>query len=220
MSVSDCELKARSRPNVWATTPAKLMAGDQQCQFAAYLKAKFRVPKRPSDFDLATWTAQHNALVQAKAEALSAEGYEVFLEGQNAFQLVGKTGAVLAGRPDIVAVKGDEARVIDCKTGQPRAGDHYQVLLYMYVLPKSHEACKGKAVSGEVMYTNGVVDIPPEAVDEAFVAQFGATMQRILADEPPLAAPSYHECRFCDIGKAHCPYRVDTPPPEVKSDLF
>ena len=217
---SKSDLKARPQPNVWATTPAKLMAGDQQCQFAAYLKAKYRVPKRPSDFDLATWTAEHNTMVQARAKSLKAEGYTVYLEGQNAFRLVGKTGAVLAGRPDIVAVRGDEALVVDCKTGQPRAGDTYQVLLYMYVLPKSHDTCTGKAVSGEIMYTTGSVDIPPEAVNEAFIAQFGATMQQILADEPPLAAPSFYECRFCDIGAAHCPYRVDAPPPEVKSDLF
>lgn len=216
----DGELKPRAAPNIWATTPAKLMAGDQQCQYAAFLKAKYRVPRRPSDFDLSNWTAQHNVMVQARAKRLEADGYTVYLEGQNAFNVRGKSGALLAGRPDIVAVKGDEALVVDCKTGQQRASDHYQVLLYMYVLAKSHPACTGKRVAGEVTYKNGSTDIPPEAVDEAFVAQFSTTLQGILVAEAPKASPSYQECRFCDIGKENCPYRVDEPPQEVHSDLF
>ena len=218
--ISDGELKPRTVPSIWAMTPAKLMAGDQQCQFAAHLKAKYQVPRRPNDFDLSGWTAEHNALVQLRAKGLEIEGYRVYLEGQNAFSVRGKSGARLTGRPDIVAVRGDEALVVDCKTGQPKASDHYQVLLYMYVLPKSHPACKGKTVTGEVKYQNGSTSVPPEAVNEAFTAQLGATLQRILVADAPKASPSFHECRFCDIGQAHCPYRVDVPPREVDSELF
>lgn len=220
METPTSELKARSQPNIWATTPAKLMAGDQQCQYAAYLKAKYWVPRRPSDFNLAGWTAEHNTMVQARAKKLESEGYTVYLEGQNAFSVRGKSGALLAGRPDIVAVKGDEVVVIDCKTGQQKMSDHFQVLLYMYVLPKSHQACRGKSVAGEIMYKNGLVEIPSGKVDEAFINQLGATMQEIIAEDAPKASPSYQECRFCDIGKEHCPYRVDEPPQEVASELF
>ena len=50
-------------------------------------------------------------------ESREALGYEVFTENQNSFRLRGKY-ATLAGKPDLIAVKGSDAVIIDAKTGR------------------------------------------------------------------------------------------------------
>ena len=50
---------------------------------------------------------------------LKAEGYAVFVEDQNKFTLKGRA-ATLGGVPDLVAVRGAEALVVDCKSGKQR----------------------------------------------------------------------------------------------------
>ena len=58
----------------------------------------------------------HTALVNRERESREALGYQVFTEGQNSFRLRGRW-ATLAGKPDLIAVKGGDAVVIDAKTG-------------------------------------------------------------------------------------------------------
>ena len=215
------EPSPRQSPYVWTTWVTKPMAAEQQCLYSSWFKAHFTYDKLPSDFDLAKWTAEHGEMVAARAEALQAEGYTVFLEDQNAFRVRGKSGAILSGKPDIVAVKGDEMLVVDCKTGQQRHSDVMQVSLYMFVLPlpNGHHAYKGQTVTGEVMYRTGSVEVPPEALD-GFRETLVRTVERVVAREVPEPVPSYRECRFCDICKDYCPARIEEPPAVVEVDLF
>ena len=59
----------------------------------------------------------HGAVERA-APAVGSRGYTVSTEGQNSFNLRGRS-AVLAGKPDLVARRGDEVVVVDAKTGKP-----------------------------------------------------------------------------------------------------
>ena len=58
----------------------------------------------------------HTELVNKERESRERLGYEVFTEGQNSFRLRGRA-ATLAGKPDLIAVKGQDVVIIDAKTG-------------------------------------------------------------------------------------------------------
>lgn len=194
------------------------MAGDAQCQWAAWFRAHHTYQRRPGDFDLATWTARHNTMVEERAAALRAEGYHVLVEGQNAFKLRGRDGTVLAGKPDLVATRGEEATVIDCKTGSPKTADQFQVLVYMLSLPHCHDACRGRQVEGEVQYRNDVVRVPASKVTHDLRTLFRDTMHRVGRAAPLPRVPSAGECRFCDIGAGDCPDRIEAEPEPASTD--
>ena len=127
----------RSGPYLWVTWLSKLLVGDFSCEWAAWFKAHYKNYERmPSDFDVTVWQMNHTALLNDVRDMLEAEGRRVFMESQNYFNLRGSSGTVLGGKPDLVAVDDDgRAEIIDIKTGQPRASDNVQVMIYMYALP-------------------------------------------------------------------------------------
>lgn len=210
----------RPKPYVWASWITKLLAGERQCLWADWFRAHHRYDKLPRDTALAAWTSEHTAMVSTCSRSLIMDGYNVRVEKQNDFKLVGRSGAVLSGKPDIVAVKGQDVRIIDCKTGAPRDLDQLQVMLYLYALPLADSSYKGKAIQGEVVYHTDAVTVPSSVVDETFKQQLSRTLQRVTAGEPPERVPSYGECKFCDISRRDCPARVDTPPREAEVDFF
>jgi hypothetical protein len=210
----------RSKPYIWATWITKLLAGENQCAWAAWFRAHHRYDKLPRDADLAAWTSEHTAMVGERSQALVADGYNIYREEQNSFALRGQSGAVLSGKPDIVAVKGRDVRVIDCKTGAPRNSDQLQVLLYLFVLPLTNPSYRDKRLVGEVVYRAAAVSVSATDVDGAFKQHLTSTLQQVTADEPPEWVPSYGECRFCDISCGDCPARIDTPPREAQVDFF
>ncbi len=212
--------KKRAAPYIWASWPPKLFAGEDQCEWKAWFKSHYKIDKLPSDFDLTEWTAQHNAMTKARQIVLFHEGYEdVYLENRNSFTLQNADGLMLSGKPDLIAVHNSDVLVIDCKTGNPRHADNFQVLMYMLVLPETHRACKDKIIRGEVQYKTSSVRIEPEKVDDAFKTQFKELMQRLGGDEELKKAPSISECRFCDISMIDCPQRMEKAPP-IATDLF
>lgn len=210
----------RSGTYVWVSWLTKQMAGEESCRWKLWFKANNTFTKMPSDFDLAKWTAEHTQLLHSRAEQLRAQGYEVYLEGQNDFRLQGHSGATLSGKADIVALKDIDACVIDCKTGAERHSDKLQVLLYMLALPLTVSHCKGRELRGEVQYRDDVVAIAPSAVDEAFRESLKSHMALAASEEAPPKAPSYSECRFCDITSADCPERVVEATATTETDLF
>lgn len=208
----------RDGPYIWVTWITKLMAGEANCEWAAWFKAHHKYEKLPSDFDTAAWTADHTAMVRERVSLLKSDGFEVFVEDQNHFSLRGMQGAVLAGKPDLVAVRGDQVTVIDCKTGSPKNSDHMQALVYMIVLPHTHHACKGRTLTGEIQYRNNSVIIPAEKITPKLREQFRWTMHQVGGDPALPRVPSYGECRFCDISARDCPDRVESPPAETATD--
>ena len=114
----------------------------------------------------------------------------------------------------MLAGKSDQVVVIGGKTGQPNPVRAVQVVLYVYALPRALERYHGLLLTGQVAYPDHVVDIPAEAVDEAFVRIAGRLITRLAPDMPARQIPSPSECRFCEITSIDCPDRVESGPPE------
>jgi len=210
----------RANPYVWATWLSKQLAGEEACRWKLWFRANHTYERIPSGFDVARWTADHTQLLHDRALDLRAQGYTVYLEGQNEFRLRGANGATLAGKADIVAVKGDSAFVVDCKTGKERNSDKLQVLLYMLALPHGPAHCRGRRLGGEVQYREAVVPIAAAKVDDGFRLMVKEAMDIAAAAQAPARTPSASECRFCDVTGADCPERVDEAAAETATDLF
>jgi hypothetical protein len=215
--------KTRETPYIWATWLTKLLSGESQCEWAAWFRAHHKGYDRlPTDLDVAAWTLEHGQLVQTRREQLLSEGYEVFVEDDNAFKRVGKTGIVVSGKPDLVAFRDGAGVIEDCKTGRPRTSDSAQVLVYLLLFPIGNPRCAGLKLSGRVVYRSGLLDVPLDALDASFRDRFTALVQRVGGEKPLAKSPAWAECRHCDIGPTDCLYRVDQPPEsaEASTDLF
>ncbi|MYC38261.1 MAG: PD-(D/E)XK nuclease family protein [Chloroflexi bacterium] len=198
-------------PYIWATWLPRLLSGESSCEWAGWFKARHdggSWVKRPSDFDQTQWLLNHTALLNEQRREWEGRGYEVFTEGQNSFNLRGKT-AVLAGKPDLVARRGDEVVVIDAKTGKPGPAHAIQVAIYQYALPRALKRYRGLTLAGQVAYQDHQVEVPVQTVDKAFVQNVGQLITRLAAEIPARQVPSLDECRYCEITSADCPVRVE-----------
>jgi hypothetical protein len=150
----------RAEPYVWVTWLSKLLAGEAHCQWALWFRAHYRYEKAPSDLDSAAWCARHAELVGETERAMRAAGWRICVEDQNKFTVRGHT-VTIAGKPDLIAVKDEVVRVIDCKTGARKGSDCMQVLIYMLLLPRVQPECRGRVLTGEVRYSDGRLLIDP-----------------------------------------------------------
>ena len=213
----------RAEPYIWVTWLTKLLAGESTCEWSAWYRAHHtNYGKLPIDFDLARWTIEHNELVSARREQLLDEGCEVYVEDENAFKRIGKTGIIVSGKPDILAIRDGIGVVEDCKTGRPRTSDQLQVLVYMLLLPIKNPRCENVELSGRLVYKTSSVDVPAAGLDDAFRKRFAELVHKVGGESPLPKTPAWSECRWCDIGPTDCLYRVTEPPDsiEAKTDLF
>ena len=143
------------------------------------------------------------------------DGNRVLSEDQNYFNLRGNSGAVLGGKPDLVAMRQDGTGTIyDVKTGQPRASDNAQVMIYMYALPYVNQF-RGVEFDGRLVYGEGrEVEIPSDAVDDSFRSRLFGLIHRISDSEPARKVPSALECSMCDLTKADCSEMIESDPRE------
>lgn len=200
------------------------MAGEHQCHYAGWFRSHFSFEVQKRDANLDAWTAEHTAMVHDVAAELRSEGFTVYLEGQNTLKVRGQGGAMLVGKPDLIAVKGDTATVIDCKTGQANVRDTLQIRLYMYLLGKwsTHPARRCRRILGEIRYQAGseaTVQLPHAAAD-GIAELVKRYMNTFISSAPPKPVPSYRECRFCDLGKAFCPDRIGDEVTITETSLF
>ena len=201
-------------PYIWVTWLTKLLVGENSCEWSAWFKAQhegWSWEKQPNTFDAVTWRMKHSAHVAANRLQWEDQGYVVFTEEQNSFVLRGRS-AKLAGKPDLIVKKGDEALVVDVKTGRPVPSHSVQVMLYMYAVPRSLGQHKGVLFGGRVVYADHQIDIPASAVDSNFVSNVTDLILRLASDQPARRIPSARECRYCDITSKDCPERVDQEP--------
>ena len=161
----------------------------------------------PSGFDQVGWQLAHTAGINEARSEWEDRGCTVFTENQNSFALRGKT-ATLGGKPDLIARKGDTGTIIDVKTGKPIPSHGVQVMLYMYAVPRALGQYRGVVFDGKIAYGDHEVDIPAAAVDETFIQNVSALIQRLSAGEPERRVPSPRECGFCDIASLDCPERM------------
>ena len=214
---------ARDKPYIWATWLSRLLSGDGSCAWASWFKAQHEGTswtKAPSTFDQAQWTLDHTALLSTERQRLEAGGASVQEEQQNRFVLHGLL-ATLAGKPDLVSLQDGELVIHDVKSGQPHTHHAVQVMVYMWAFPLARREYADLPVTGRIVYAGHTVDVPASAVDEAFVARVTDLINR-LSDRvvPAPKAPSYAECRFCEITAANCPERIEEEPPGGQTRLF
>lgn len=203
------------KPYIWVSWITGLLAGTSKCQWSAWFKAHYHYAKRPEENtgNLAQWNRDHREMVDARVNLMRADGWEVRVETDNAFKIEGRT-ATLAAKPDIVGVRGIEARVIDEKSGQPRDSDPWQVKVYMWGLPL---VSPFKAIDGEVQYRGHIVEIKAAELTEDAVKSITGTLSLVGGPEEPPRTPSLDECRFCNI--ADCPDRMNPPPESTAASL-
>ena len=167
----------------------------------------------PSTFDMVTWQIDHTSMLNDVRDKLEADGLTVLTENQSYFNLRGSSGTVLGGKPDLVALGPDHTGAIyDIKTGQPRASDTAQVMIYMYALPYTN-LFKGRHFQGRLIYRDDrQVEVPADTVNDAFKSKLFALIRRIADSEPARRVPSALECGMCDLTPNDCPDRIDTGP--------
>ena len=208
--------ETRSGPYIWVTWLSKLLVGDRSCEWAAWFKAHHKnYVRAPSPFDVVTWQMNHTALLNDVRDGLELDGNRVSSEDQNYFNLRGSSGAVLGGKPDLVVTREDGTGTIyDIKTGQPRASDNAQVMIYMYALPYINQF-RGIQFDGRLVYKEGgEVEIPADAVDDSFRSHLFGLIRRVSDSDPARKVPSALECSMCDLTPADCPERIEDDPRE------
>ena len=124
------------------------------------------------------------------------------------FQLRGHS-AILAGKPDLLVLNKNRILIIDFKTGQEQPWHKFQVMTYMYALPKAMPEYRDFKFAGEIVYPNQTQRVPQGCIDQGFVRDLSTLIRRVAAPEPPPTTASASECRFCDITADDCPDRVD-----------
>lgn len=207
----------KGKAYIWVTWLAKLLGG-QQCVWSAWFKAHYQYDKyEPQAADLVKWNRDHEKLMAARRRQLEADGWTVTVEDQNAFQLEGQR-AIVAGKMDLVAVKGDRVLVVDGKTGRERDSDIWQVLLYLWALPRARKDLPTH-LEGEVHYKAGDVSLTPEELTPERITRIVDLVKVIGSATPPPKRPSREECRFCNIGPADCPQRVEAVKPVAVGDF-
>ncbi len=205
----------RTGPYIWTTWLSRLLVGENSCEWASWFRAHYiAYDKAPDDFDQATWSMDHTALLNDTRDKLEADGLTVYTENQNRFSLRGRSGAVLGGKPDLVSVdpSGDadgRATVYDLKTGRRRLSDEAQLLIYMYAMPRTGQY-RGVAFDGRLIYGDGrEAEIPADRMNDVFMRRLYALIGRVAADSPARKVPSAQECGMCEITSVDCPERID-----------
>ena len=161
----------------------------------------------------------HTALLNEEKARWERRSSDVYVEGQNSFRLHGQS-ATLAGRPDLMVVRGDDALIIDVKAGREQRWHVVQVMIYMYALPRALPQYRDARLAEEIVYPTRRVKVPRGSPHTGFIRDLGALIRRLAADRPASRVPSRQECRFCDITTEDCADRVDEgPEPEGGSTI-
>lgn len=197
----------RGKPYTWVTWITPLLAKIAKCEWSAWYRSHYRYAKRVNDSggDLEAWKSDHAEMVDARREEMELQGFTVSIEDHNAFKMFGRGGGILAGKPDIIGIKGVRALIVDEKSGEPKRSDEWQVLVYMRAFPKMAKEFALLEVEGEVEYRNGRSKTRALGAEEK--SAISDVMQVVHGELAPPRSPSLFECKYCDI--ASCPERME-----------
>ena len=78
--------------------------------------------------------------------------------------------AILAGKPDLLVLNKDRILIIDFKTGQELPWHKFQVMTYMYALPKALPEYRDFKFAGEIVYNDRTERVPQAAWTRASYA--------------------------------------------------
>ena len=209
---------------IFATWLTGWLADDQHCAYRPWFRAHFKADKRPDPtFDLDAWKADHKALRTREAARLRASGYIVAEEMD---VKVEGASAILAGKVDILGIKYEEvfgpvvdAVIVECKTGQERASDFWQEVIYLWAVPLKMTNLAG-VIRAEVVYKDGTRKPLTKAEIAPKVKDVLDAIRLVAANEAPKHAPSFGECSRCDITDADCALRVTEGETAVTTEEF
>ena len=171
-----------------ATWLPRLLIGENSCEGAVWFKAHHQGwNRKPSDFNQADWLARHTALLNEQRDQWTRSGYEVRLENQNAFRLRGQS-AILDGKPDMLVLNNDRVLIVDVKGGQEQPWHHYQVMIYMYALPRALPQYRDARLAGEIIYPTRRVQVPRGSVHNQFIHDLGDLYKAAVAELEVVAA--------------------------------
>lgn len=197
--------KRAGLPEFWVTKLSSLLIGDQACRFQSWIQGHYQIEKRIRDgANLVEWKATHGKMVRTRVDQLKADGWRVRVEGQNFFKMKGNV-AIVSGKPDIVADKGSEWRVEDCKSGAILDKNTAQVVIYQNILPLAWGR-PDLQIQGNVVYQSAVIPVPAEIALKLRGKLFDL-IKELATSTKPDATPSEMECRYCDVTKEDCPER-------------
>ena len=180
----------REHPCTWATWLPRLLTGENSCEWAVWFKAHYQDWTRtPSEFNQAEWMLNHTALLNKRKANWHHGDFDVNIEGQNSFELQGRS-ATLAGQPDLITQRDGPAVIVDVKTGEDSASHVVQVMIYLYAIPRALEQYRNLELRGQATYLDHTVRIPAEAVDDQFIRNFSALIRRLAAEKPATRVPS------------------------------
>ena len=199
----------RDFPYIWTTWLPRLLTGENSCEWAIWFKAHHEHWERvPSDFDQTQWLLNHTALLAEHKNEWAERGNTMYVENQNSFRLQGET-AILAGKPDLIVMTGENALIIDVKTGREQPSHRAQVMIYQFAIPRALPQYEDVRIAGEVVYPTKTERVPVGALAGQFIDQLGSLIRRLASDTQAQRVPSRGECSFCDISAADCPQRID-----------
>ena len=230
--------RTRSSPYLHVTWIAKYLVGEKNCLWAAWFKSNHQgYAKVPSNFDSARWNMEHTDLLNELIAELEKQGCEIFIERQNEFRVLSaRSGTVISGRPDIIAVHCDKsgvseqrddvisgrpdiiavhpdgnAKIYDVKTGRLLDSHVAQVQLYMYLIPRAQlTRRRGVKFEGALVYPDGSeIAVPADSVDEAFIERVAKFIRTVTSNLPARRVPSVSECNWCDLTIEDCSDKME-----------
>jgi hypothetical protein len=189
---------------------AGLLSGDVQCQWASWFRThhedwdRVETPGLPG----LDWQTQYTVQLNGCIRRYEEQGYTVSNGAPNAYSL-SLGDAVLSGRPDVIATKGDDCIVIDFPKGEANRSHELQAITHLYALPRAVERLRGMSPRGELVYSREMVDIPADSVDREFIEKLYRQAERLASKEPLARVPSPDECWTCDITASDCFERME-----------
>ena len=90
----------------------------------------------------------HTALLNKRKANWKHGGFDVNIEGQNSFELHGRS-ATLAGQPDLITQRDGQAVIVDVKNGQDSASHAVQVMIYLCAIPRALERYRTLKLRGQ-----------------------------------------------------------------------
>ena len=197
-------------PYIWPIWLPKLLAGIDRCEWKIWFQVHHdgkTWEKLESDFDLTRYNIEHTELLRLYTEEYEQRGFTVTVERQNDFKVYAGQ-ATISGRPDLVAIRDDEAVIVDAKAAKPNPSHEIQVMLYMSWLPLVNPNLHEVKLSGEVYYGEEAgITIPASKADQRFKGITAGLIGRVTSKTPASeSVPSDSECKFCPISSAiPCP---------------
>jgi hypothetical protein len=194
-------------PEFWITWLTPLLAGEDSCEWRAWVKANYWKPPKFTRTDLKElypankkfaeqdWDSEHTAMLDALRDEYAAKSESVYKEVP--WKIKGNT-ALISGKIDLVTFGPN--LIVDAKTGKQKNSHVLQIRAYLLAAERLYP---DRQFKGVLRYPSDVeIEVTPES---GFKDKLYRLVKRLAGDAPP-ASPAYSECRFCDL--ADCAARA------------